>query len=126
MGGVSDSVENELLDHILSTAAWTMPSGAYVSLHTADPGETGVNEVVGGSYGRQGDTAFDVAASGATSNTADITFTSMPACTVTHVGIWEVASAGTFIAGGIMAPNKPVGAGGTLIIPAGDLDVTLD
>ena len=124
MGGVSDTVENDLLDHILSTNAWTMPVAAYVSIHDGDPGETGINEIA--STTRQGDTAFDVAASGHTSNTSAITYTSMPGVTVTHVGVWDAVTSGNFIAGGIMAPNKIVGAGATLIIPAGDLDVTLD
>ena len=124
MGGVSDSVENDLLDHVLSTSAWTIPAGCYVSVHDGDPGETGANEI--SSTTRQGDTAFDAAASGHTSNTSDITYTSMPACTVSHVGIWDQASAGTFLAGGIVAPARSVGASSTFIFAAGDLDVTMD
>ena len=31
---------------------------AYVSLHTADPGVAGANEVAGGAYARQGTVAF--------------------------------------------------------------------
>lgn len=124
MSGVSDSVENDLLDHVLSTTPWTMPTAIYVSIHDADPGEDGSNEIA--STTRQGDTAFNAAANGATSNTSAVTFTSMPSCTVSHVGLWDAASSGTYIAGGLVAPSKVVSPGATLIFDAGDINITID
>lgn len=125
MAGFSNYLENELLDHALGTGAFTMPSNVYVSLHTADPGETGANEVTGGSYARQVAT-FGAAASGTTSNSGDLSFTDMPAATVTHVGVWDASSAGNPLFLGALSSAKVVNSGDTFRISTGDLDVTLD
>lgn len=101
-----------------------MPAACYISLHTADPGTTGADEVTGGSYGRQGDTVFSAAASLASDNDSAISFTGMPSATVTHVGIWDSESSGEFLCGGSLGASKSVDAGDTVTISAGDLDVT--
>jgi len=121
---ISDYLENELLDAVYNADAFSVTT-PYVSLHTADPGETGASEVTGGSYARQAG-SFGVASGGAVSNDALIEFTDMPACTVTHVGVWDAATAGNFLWGGALAASKTVNAGDTFQIPVGDLDVTLD
>lgn len=126
MAGFGNTVENEILDHVLSTGAYTMPTACYISLHTADPSDTGADECTGGSYIRQGDTAFAAAASGTTDNDSAISFTLMPACTVTHVGIWDAESSGNFLMGGSLDASKVVNAGDTFTIAAGDLDVSVD
>jgi hypothetical protein len=126
MAGFSEGAANSALDHALSIAAWSIPAGAFVSLHTADPGETGTSEVTGGGYARQGDTPFVAASGGASSNTNDIVYTNMPNATVTHVGIWDQVSGGTFLFGGSFTQSQPIGAGESFTIKAGDLDVTLD
>jgi hypothetical protein len=122
---ISNYAENKLLDAVFNAASFGLAGDPYVSLHTADSGETGASEVAGGSYARV-QAAFDTAASGAVSNTAIIDFTGMPAATVTHVGIWDASGAGNFLWGGALAAPKTTGAGDTLRLPAGDLDVTLD
>ena len=126
MAGLGDDAENAALDHALSVSAWTMPTAIYVSLHTADPSGTGASEVTGGTYGRQGDTAFSAAASGASDNDSDIVFTLMPAATVTHVGLWDAASSGNFLWEGALGAPKDTNAGDTFTIAAGDLDVSID
>jgi hypothetical protein len=98
----------------------------YVSLHTADPGETGASEVTGGSYGRQGPETFSAAAAGASDNDTQIDFTNMPAATVTHVGLWDASTAGNFLWGGSLTTSKSLNAGDTFRIAAGDLDVSLE
>jgi len=125
---ISNQWELEILDHIFNNSAAPAVAVPYVSLHTADPGETGANEVTGGAYARQSG-AFGAAAAGAVANTATIDFTTMPAVTVTHVGIWDdsTATATTnFVWGGALTASKSVGAGSTFRIAIGDLDVTLD
>lgn len=125
---ISNQWENEILDHIFNNLAAPAVATPYVSLHGADPGETGANEITGGSYARQSG-AFGAAAAGAVSNTASVSFTDMPADTITHVGIWIhlTATATTnFIWGGALTASKVVNAGDTFIIQTGDLDVTLD
>lgn len=125
---ISNQWENEILDHIFNNSAAPAVTTPYVSLHTADPGETGASEVTGGSYARQSG-GFGAAAAGAVANTANIDFTGMPAVTVTHVGIWSSSTAtasSNFVWGGALTASRSVGAGSTFRIATGDLDVTLD
>lgn len=122
---ISDYLENELLDAVFNSGAFSVTGDPYVSLHDGDPGETGANEITGGSYARQ-QAAFGAAASGAVANSADIEFTDMPALTVTHVGVWDAATVGNFLWGGALTASKVVNGGDMFRIAAGDLDVTLD
>ena len=122
---ISNYAENKILDAIFNATSFGLAGDPYVSLHTADPGETGANEVTGGSYARV-QAGFDAAASGATSNTGAIAFTGMPACTVTHVAIWDAGAAGNCLWSGALDASKVVNAGDTSNIAAGALDVTPD
>ena len=125
---ISNQWENEILDHIFNNAAAPAVATAWISLHDGAAGETGANEVSGGGYARKGG-AFGVAAAGAVANTASLTWTNMPACTVQSVGVWISSTAtasANFIWGGSLTTNKVVGAGDTFKIAIGDLDVTLD
>ena len=121
---ISDYLENKILDKVLSNTDFTVTT-VYVSLHTADPGETGGNEVSGGSYARQS-AAFGSASAGTASNSATLSFTDMPAATITHVGLWDASTAGNFLWGGALTASKTTNAGDTFQIAAGDLDVSLD
>ena len=50
---ISNYLENKLLDAVFNATAFNVTGDPYISLHTADPGETGASEVTGGSYARQ-------------------------------------------------------------------------
>lgn len=115
---------NKIIDKILRNTDFVHASAIYVSLHEGDPGQTGVNEVVGGGYNRKLAT-FSAAANKETSNASDIEFPNMPTSTVTHIGLWSAASGGNFWWGGSLTVSKALTTGDTLKIPAGDLDVTL-
>lgn len=130
MAGKSDFLENELLDHVFN-ADYTAPANVFISLHTADPGETGANEVSGGPgpYARQSrtrNTDWNNAASGLVDNNSAIQFPGMPAVTVTHVGIFDALTAGNFLYGGALTASKIVNSGDTFELPTGDLDITED
>jgi hypothetical protein len=122
---ISDYYENKILDHMLRGTAFTPPSTVYVSLHTADPGETGTNELTGGGYSRKPVT-FNAPSEGSMTNSADIDFPNMPAATITHVGLWDAASAGNCLWTGALPAPKTTNAGDTFRIPAGQLTVSLD
>jgi len=125
-GNLSDYLENKLLDHFLGTTSFTMPAAVYVGLYSAAPGDAGGGtEVSGGSYARQS-AAFTAAASGATSNSANIDFTGMPAVTVVAIGIHDASTAGNLLLWGTLTTNKTTDAGDTLRIATGDLDITID
>lgn len=125
---LSNYLENKILDHVFRNTAYTSPTTVYVSLHSADPGETGASELaVANGYARQS-CAFDAAASGATANSATVTFTNTGSAwsAATYFGVWDASSAGNFLGGGALAASKTVGASDTATFAAGALDITLD
>jgi autotransporter translocation and assembly factor TamB len=81
-------------------------------------------EVTGGSYARQTIT-FAAAAGGSISSNVALTYTSMPACTVTGVDEWD--SAGTPVRRwfGALSASKTVNAGDTFSIASGSYTKTL-
>lgn len=90
----------------------------YMSLHSADPGTTGANEIAGTT--RQPVTFNPPSAGSQTMATAQASFTSMPAVAGNvWCGIWTAVTAGTFLIGD---PNfsvtGPVASGATVDITA--------
>ena len=105
----------------------------YVSLHTADPGDTGASEVAGGNYARiavanAGWTKTTAGTASATNN-ADITFPSTGTVTwsgtVTHVGIWSASTAGNFLYGGALSASKVVASGDVFKFTANNLTISV-
>ena len=78
------ALETSLLDLALDTMATEVVS---VSLHTADPGGTGANEITGGAYARQ-TPSWAAASGGSVSTDADMTFDVPAGNTVAYVGFW--------------------------------------
>lgn len=67
----------------------------YISLHTADPGNTGANEVTGGApaYARKAIT-WSAPTNGVI--TGSVTFDVPSGTTVAYIGVWDLVTAGTF------------------------------
>ena len=125
-GNLTNYLENKLLDHFLGTTAYTMPSPVYVALFTVAPTDTGGGtEVTGGSYARQTAT-FTAASGGATSNSANIDFTGMPAATTVAIALFDNLTSGNMLVHGTLTTNKTTDAGDTLRIATGDLDISID
>jgi len=125
-GNLSNYLENKLLDHFLGTTAYTMPTTVYVGLYTVVPTDAGGGtQVTGGSYARQ-TAAFSAAASGTTSNTANIDFAGMPAATTVAIGVFDALTSGNLLLWGTLTANKTTDAGDTLRIATGDLDISID
>jgi hypothetical protein len=123
---ISTYLGNALLDHVLRNTAYTSPTTVYLSLHSADPGLTGANELaVANGYARSA-TAFDAAASRATANTAAEVFTNTGSAwsAATHWGLWDASSAGNFLWGGALDASKTIGASDTGTVAAGALDLS--
>lgn len=131
MAGLSNYAENKVLDHVLGTTSYTMPSTVRVALFNTSGSlallEAGTltGEISGGSYARQTPT-FSAASSGATSNTGALTWANMPADTVRYVAIMDAATTGNVLFAGQLTSDKVTGSGDTFTIAIGDLDVTLD
>jgi hypothetical protein len=91
----------------------------HASLHTADPGTTGANEVAGGSYARVPIT-WAASSGGAKTLTAAVTLQIPSGTTITHFGLWSASSGGTFRGGGTLDSSQSYPTGGTF-----DLTVTV-
>lgn len=126
MSAMSDYLELEILDHILGTGAYTMPSAVYVGLANASfNDDASGSELSGNGYTRKVAT-FSAASGGTTSNSSAIEF---PAATgswgsVSHFGIFDAASSGNLLIHGAFSAAKTIATGDILRIAAGDLDVT--
>ena len=125
MAGFSDTTETNILSiyltataiaNIADNAASSPSTAVWVSLHTADPGDTGTQGTNEASY--TGYTRIAVSrttggwtvASGAASPVAAITFpqaTSTSTSTITHatIGMTSATTDGIIIASGTVSPN---------------------
>lgn len=95
----------------------------YLSLHTADPGTTGANEVSGGSYARQPITFVASGGNELISGGTDASqsFAGMPAESGNlWAGVWTALSGGTYLWGDpTAAVTGPVAAGATVNFASG-------
>lgn len=117
---------NRLLDASLGVATYTAPTTPMkLGLETSTGSNSAAGtEVTGGSYARQSIT-FASASAGSTSNTGAITYTAMPAATVTGVEVYD--SNGTPRRGwvGPLGSSKTVAAGDSLSFSTGAVVVSL-
>lgn len=81
-----------------SLASYYAGLATHASLHTADPGTTGGNEVTGGSpaYARVALTWSAGSQDGIYTATLASAFDVPAATDITHVGLWNAPSGGTF------------------------------
>lgn len=94
MAGISNYLENKLIDHSLGTASYTMPTTVYLALYTTDPTDANSGtEVSGSGYSRQAVT-FSAASSGSTTNSSAESFTASGG-SFGSVGYWGVLDAST-------------------------------
>ena len=130
MANLSDYAENKLLDHLLGTTSFTMPTQLYVALYTTatDDASGGTEVPNAGAYAR---TLVDFSASvaGAANPTADVVFPEATTNwgTVTHIALVDSATygAGNRLMHGPLTASKLIDIGDTFRIPLADLDVAL-
>jgi hypothetical protein len=124
-GNLSNYLENKVLDHILGTTSYTMPT-TYLALYTVAPTDsTSGTEVTGGSYARQA-ISFNAASSGAATNDANVDFSGMPTATVVAVAICDALTSGNILVYGSLTSSRSVVSGDTLRISSGDLSISLN
>ena len=126
MSAMSDYLENEILDHILATGAYTMPSAIYVGLSTGSFGDDASGtELNGNGYTRKV-MAFDAAVAGTADNSGAVEFSAATASwgTVSHFGLFDASSGGNLLIHGAFTAAKLIDTGDILKIAAGDLDIT--
>jgi len=117
---MSDYLENAVLEAVLNATALSVTT-PYISLHTANPGDAGADELTGGGYARQSQ-SFAAAASGDCSSDADCNFTNLTG-TVVGFGIWDASTAGNLLYWDFLGNFDPIPfisdnpAGDTLTAP---------
>ncbi len=106
-----NTIENQLLDALVGTSAYTVTTPIKLALMTANGSDSAPGtEVTGGSYARQTIT-FGAASSGSITNGSAVTFTGMPACTVVGIEIWDNAGSPKRLAYGPLTVSRTVSAG---------------
>lgn len=122
--GIAASVANAILDALCRSVAWTEPAAFYVKLHLGDPGASGTSNAAANTT-RQSVT-FSAASAGAITNSAAVTWTSVPNTeTYSHISFWDAVSGGTFIGSDALDVARSVTAGDTFELAIGDLDLSL-
>lgn len=101
---ITDSYREKHLDRFGRGVNFTT-APLQMSLHTADPGTTGANEISGSRISVPTD-VWDVADEQITTNGTRIDFPNIPTNTVTHIGVWSID--GEFMFGGELA--NPINA----------------
>lgn len=138
MSAISDYLEVNIINHMLRNQAYTPATTIYAalfdttaSLVNLEAGTlTGEISTSGTAYGRQAITLGAASgATGAVSNSADLTWTTATASwgTVRFVAIMDggTAGAGNVLMFAQLSADKTVASGDQFKILAGDLDVTI-
>ena len=124
MSSMTDYLEDKLRDHVLRNVAYTSPTTVYLALFsTATTDAGGGTEATGGSYARQA-VAFAAggAGTGAADNSAEETFSNMPAGTWTHAALFDALTAGNMLLHAPRSSPKTTAVGDAIAFAAGDID----
>ena len=126
MSALSDHLENEILDHILSTGAYTMPTNVYVGLSTGSFNDDNSGTELSGSGYTRKVASFGAASSGTASNDAAIEFPAATGSwgTVSHFGIFDASTSGNLLIHGALTSSKVIESGDILKVAVGDMDIT--
>jgi hypothetical protein len=118
MSGLVNAAKNSMLDNFGTLAT-------FASLHTADPGTSGTSELTGGSpaYARKAIT-WASASTASKASSAQVVF-DVPAATISYLGYWSAASAGTFYGSRPLDTNQTFATQGTYTVAAGGIVETL-
>lgn len=123
---LTNFLENKLTDHVLRKTAYTSPTNVYVSLHTANPTETGsAAEATFPGYARK-ELTVGAPADGISASTADLSWDVGGNVTITHIAIWDALTAGNPLFYGALSASKTMASGDIFRIPTGSLTVGFD
>jgi hypothetical protein len=131
MAAASDFLENKLLDHVLTTTAYTQPSTRYLALFTAVTGlETNSPSAEistsGTAYIRKAVT-FAAASGGTCATNATVTFDTATTSwgLVSHIAIMDAETSGNVLFYGALTTSKQIDAADTMQVTSGNLTVSL-
>ena len=138
MSAASNYTEANVINAPLRGVTFPLPSTVYVSLHTANPGEAGGNEVsttnwpayvrkdaaVGGAI----NTGWAAPTDGVTTNSKQITYPGMNGAsnvTVSHWALYDAATSGNLLAYGALQTSRTLQPGDVFVFDIGALTVTM-
>ena len=126
MSQLTTYTRNEVLDHIFSKGAWTMPSNVWLALSTTTPNAAGgnVTEPVGNNYSRVAFKAQMGTASGGVITSTGIVESPVASGswgTVTHMCVYDAATNGNLLAFAPLPTSQAIGANQKLEFPIGDI-----
>lgn len=140
--GFSNYLENAILDWMTKRTAFPLvPNTLYISLHSADPGDTGASELTGGSYARASintdtnnstDTQFNAKSDNGqarqVTNKATITFATATGnwTNATYFGIWDASTSGNLLFTGTITGGVTINNGNTLSLVDGNIVIAID
>jgi hypothetical protein len=111
----SNYAELKILDHMLGTTAWTMPTQLYIKLHLGDPGEDCTNNAAAETTRKAID--WSSASSGTAQISSTVIWTGLSATeTATHFSLWDASSGGNAIAYGAFGSSTSLTSGANLDI----------
>jgi hypothetical protein len=124
-GGFTSYSKRKLLDLVFGAATYTMPA-LHVGIGTALVGEA-ITEWTDSAYARSA-TAFDAASGGSAANTSIESFNASVAdgtAILTHLGVWDDATAGNLVFVGTVDTSRTALIGDDATLAAGALVLTL-
>jgi hypothetical protein len=122
---LSNTAENRAMDWLFGSTTTAPTTPLKVALVTAAGDDaTAGTEVTGGSYVRKTITVA-AASGGAVSNSADLDWTGMPACTVVGWEVWDSAATPVRWWYGPLDAPKTLAAGDELKLTAGSLAMSM-
>lgn len=139
MSAASNYTEQNTINAALRGIAYPLPTGTYVSLHTADPGDDGANEVTlaawpqyarvkaEGEVGPIG-SGWTAPVDGETKNANQLTYPSMDGAgevTVTHWAIYDSPVGGNMIAYAALQTPRSLLEGDIFVFDVHALKVTV-
>lgn len=122
---VSTTLANRWLDYARGAGAPTSITGVFVQLHTANPGTAGTTSV--SSVTTRPSATFNAAASGAISLSNTPSWASWAGTNgeiVSHISVWDAASAGNFLWSAALTASKTVNTGDTLNLTSATVTIT--
>lgn len=120
--GISAYLADKLLDHQLGTAAYTEPTAVYAQLHTGDPGASGTANV--SAVTTRELVTFNAASAGAVTISNNPTWAMTATETISHVSLWDAATAGNFLRSAALSAGEPVANGQSFDLPTFDISTT--
>lgn len=142
MPGLSNYLQNKLIDRLFRGQTYTFPTTLYVGLFTNTPTAAGGTEITGGSYTRSavianlvnwsgtqasGSVLTSSGTTGTTSNNGNIYFLAPTANwgTVAYFGIFDSASGGNLLFYGPLNLSRTIQTGDLVTFPAASLVVQM-